>query len=230
MIFIKFYVLFLVSLTSSAISPQLKSLTRIEPRIFGGKLVAAGQFPYLVSLRTNIYETVIHECGGAIISEKFILLAAHCINKNNPVNQYEVAVSAYNIKDGEVFKVKSFYQHEQFVSSILMNDIALAELVKPIKFTNTVQSIELNHNFIEDAMEGIVAGFDETVSKHNFLQIMYINIYIHQDQTHELKYIHLTTITNDDCKKRYRNKKVPIHETKTLCAASNVPGTGLNFF
>lgn len=46
----------------------------IDGRIVGGELVSIKSFPYQVSLqyRNN------HMCGGSIISEKFILTAAHC--------------------------------------------------------------------------------------------------------------------------------------------------------
>ena len=45
-------------------------------RIVGGQDAEVGQFPHQVSLQR---EDGSHTCGGSIISEKFILTAAHCV-------------------------------------------------------------------------------------------------------------------------------------------------------
>lgn len=46
-----------------------------ESRIVGGFNAWSGQFPYQVSLRINGR----HFCGGAIISEFYVLTAGHCV-------------------------------------------------------------------------------------------------------------------------------------------------------
>lgn len=161
--FIKLIVLFFGAIFCSAVPLQGRSW-QLKPRIIGKNLAAQGQFSYFISFRTNDYDGVFHECGGAIISENFILLAAHCINRNKPLSNYEVAVGANH---DEVYKVKAIYVHEYYVSSILMNDIALVELTTPINFSSTVQPIQLNRDSIEGGVDGIVVGFDKTVSRNS---------------------------------------------------------------
>lgn len=46
-----------------------------QSRIVGGQLAATAQFPFQVSLR--YFGS--HICGGSIISENYILTAAHCV-------------------------------------------------------------------------------------------------------------------------------------------------------
>lgn len=51
---------------------------RITPeKVLGGSDAQDGQFPYQVSLRIGGS----HVCGGTIISDNFILTAAHCVEK-----------------------------------------------------------------------------------------------------------------------------------------------------
>lgn len=49
----------------------------IQPRIIGGTDVAAGTFPFLVSLLGQFGG---HSCGGSLIAPDIVLSAAHCIN------------------------------------------------------------------------------------------------------------------------------------------------------
>lgn len=62
-------IVFLVrAITAQHISPV---------RVIGGSDAQEGQFPYQVSLRVR----GLHVCGGTIISNDFILTAAHCVEK-----------------------------------------------------------------------------------------------------------------------------------------------------
>ena len=47
------------------------------PRIWGGRNATKDAYPYQVSIQYK----GIHDCGGSIISEEWILTAAHCLQK-----------------------------------------------------------------------------------------------------------------------------------------------------
>lgn len=53
----------------------LASCSILNGRIVGGLEARGGQFPHQISLRFKGS----HNCGGSIISSKYILTAAHCV-------------------------------------------------------------------------------------------------------------------------------------------------------
>lgn len=135
---------------------------KIQSRIYGGKAAEPGQFPFLVSFRSKSYDGNEHDCGGAILNDRFVLLAAHCIKRSSPEpSAYVVAVDAHNQYDGEIYSVKKIYVHEHYVSSIILDDIAIVEVDGPIRFSDKVQPIELEPEFIGSGVEAMVAGFGE---------------------------------------------------------------------
>ena len=49
----------------------------IENYIVGGRYARNGEVPYQVSLQRLYF----HYCGGSIISKRYILTAAHCVDR-----------------------------------------------------------------------------------------------------------------------------------------------------
>ena len=59
-------------------------------RIAGGRPALLGQYPWQAEIRSYDpqVDAWVHTCGGVIISERFVLTAAHCMRK--ALSQYEV--------------------------------------------------------------------------------------------------------------------------------------------
>lgn len=150
-----------------------ESLGAIIPLIFGGEKAFENQFSFLVSLRKNEKgEGFEHHCGSSIISERFLLTAAHCLSVKDP-NKYRASIGVHSREDqGDVYAVKELLLHPSYNESKgIANDIALILLEKPIKFTANVSTIDIGRDFVGEMQPVLTAGWGETnVRKIFFIQ------------------------------------------------------------
>lgn len=116
----------------------------VKPRIVGGETaVWQGDFPYQVSIRLNTSND--HFCGGSIISNRFILTAAHCAQEHIPRAKWIVAhMGSLNVKHGGVdMYMDKIISHTEWDRMNRINDIALLRTAQEIIFSDTIQPIAL---------------------------------------------------------------------------------------
>jgi len=109
-----------------------------EAKITGGSNAAISDFPWQVFLEAENFT-----CGGSIISNQWIITAAHCTrddyNVKIPASSMDVIVGASNPRNssqGKKYYVSDVISHESFDISTLNNDIALLKLKDPIDYPN----------------------------------------------------------------------------------------------
>ncbi|XP_050074273.1 serine protease 53-like [Anopheles maculipalpis] len=83
-----------------------------------------------------------YKCGGSIISENFILSAAHCIEEPNP-ERYFVKVGLYQLYNDtdpnvEIYNLFEIILHSKYDSRKFYNDIALMRPDRVISFSTFV--------------------------------------------------------------------------------------------
>ncbi|GLD65600.1 ovochymase-2 isoform X1 [Lates japonicus] len=113
-------------------------------RVVGGTEATYGSHPWLVSLRLKSS----HFCGGAILTDRWIMTAAHCFASVSKefLSGVRVAVGEFDrrVDDAEeqVFRVKTVSVHEKYHHALPMShDIALVELDQHIQLGVHVQPI-----------------------------------------------------------------------------------------
>ncbi|XP_046736395.1 trypsin-1-like isoform X1 [Diprion similis] len=113
-------------------------------RIINGETVEPGEIPYQVSLQLPIIR--FHFCGGSVISETFVITAAHCVLGRLPDGVIVVA-GTNDITEGQgiIRNVQRINTHEGYdPRDAYRNDIALLKLAEPLlKVPNLVGYIQL---------------------------------------------------------------------------------------
>uniref|UniRef100_A0A665TGM3 Transmembrane serine protease 2 n=1 Tax=Echeneis naucrates TaxID=173247 RepID=A0A665TGM3_ECHNA len=124
----------------SDLNPEAFILQQLEPRgvnssrVSRGQLASLGSWPWQVSLQVGGS----HRCGGAIISPRWIVTAAHCVAWAPSPAGWTVYAGIVDSSTGTLFRpaysVSYIAVHEGFRSLTRQDDIALMRLAKPLDF------------------------------------------------------------------------------------------------
>lgn len=109
--------------------------------ILGGVQTDIENAPYQVSMKVNGN----HVCGGSIISDRWILTAAHCIGGGTTASNTTVhagSTDRTDISTGQIIQAQTIHVHPGYNSVTLENDIALIYLSQPLQFNHSVVPIE----------------------------------------------------------------------------------------
>merc|ERR1712183_508498 len=108
-----------------------------EGRIVGGVEAHEHAWPWQVAL----FIDGAWFCGGAIISENYVLTAAHCADG---ASYFDIMAGAHNVRaSSEPHRVEitsyNGWTHPQWNTQDLSNDLALIELPSPISFNDYIK-------------------------------------------------------------------------------------------
>jgi secreted trypsin-like serine protease len=141
---------------------------RQQPKIVGGKPAPAGAFPWQVSLGVSWIADPFsaHFCGGSVLSEKWIITAAHCAERLTP-GQVVITAGTNRLVDGATRRnVQRIFVHKSYNGQTQDNDIALIELREPLPTGLQIQRVELlkpgEENGLTEAARLVVTGWGAT--------------------------------------------------------------------
>ncbi|XP_051830619.1 chymotrypsinogen B-like [Antechinus flavipes] len=142
-----------------AIEPVLNNMLRIA----NGKEAVPGSWPWQVSLQRR----GAHFCGGTLISNKWVVTAAHC----NVRTTDKVVAGRHNLMSHrerkQVLWIAKVIRNNNYVNILLGNDITLLKLAIPARFWKNVSPVCLpsaNDDFPEGT-SCVTTGWGWT--KHN---------------------------------------------------------------
>ncbi|XP_051979597.1 granzyme-like protein 1 isoform X1 [Xyrauchen texanus] len=120
--------------------PNLSFTAHVNVGIVNGKEAKPHSRPYMVSVQYNGQ----HICGGFLISNEFVLTAAHCRNKSLILTTVVGAHFLQNkSENSERIKVNSYHEHPNYNNKTQHNDIMLLRLEKKVTQNNNVDWISI---------------------------------------------------------------------------------------
>ena len=110
----------------------------VNTRIVNGENSISNSWPMIVSLR-NEERPSVHSCGGTILTESYILTAAHCVDEASNIENVTIATGVYNLSqpDQIMRRVDRVIIHPLWKEfrPALQYDIAILHLVEPLDLT-----------------------------------------------------------------------------------------------
>ncbi|XP_063771931.1 coagulation factor X-like [Pseudophryne corroboree] len=134
-------------------------------RIVGGMRCELGQCPWQVLIRNS---RGIDFCGGSLISQRWVMSAAHCFEGIDP---HHVTIGDYDKylrdKDEQKIAVLEVFSHPYYLAEHYDNDIALVYLRSPAIFSEYTRPIclpspSLGQLLTQEGEVGLVSGWGAT--------------------------------------------------------------------
>lgn len=183
---LSFLFFFIVSFSISSFATE-KANENFHQLIVGGEDADKNEFPFQASIQS---EREGHYCGGSLISQNWVLTAAHCLYGDQK-DQLKVVMGLHNQDDlagTEVFLVEDVIIHPKYNNHDLEYDIALIKL----NGNSSLPPVHLNENELHiSPVSKLTAWVSGWGMKHqNDMQIPKI-----------LQKVELPLITQEECNK-----------------------------
>ncbi|XP_060532655.1 CLIP domain-containing serine protease B15-like isoform X2 [Cylas formicarius] len=149
---------------------------RANALVSHGQNTSPGQWPWHAALYHSKGIQLLYTCGGTLISDRYIVTAAHCVTKpqtNQPVNKKYLLVylGKHNLltfgPEVQDRAIENIHVHPRYNYSVYFNDIALLELVTAVELTDFVRPCCLwegnsDLEILADRLGSVIGwGFDE---------------------------------------------------------------------
>ncbi|XP_063913931.1 brachyurin-like [Zophobas morio] len=176
-----------------------------EKRIVGGQAARAGQFPFAAGIHVTTDDGRFF-CGGVLYNNQWIITAGQCVY-NAVLFSIQLGSNYLTADDPNrlVLATSSYLLHTDFNPETLENDVGLIRFRIPIEFTDYIQPIfYLPANDMKPDYGLLATGWGQISDDDAEL-------------TDELKWVTITSLTNDECKITYGDQI----KDYMLCAAGN---------
>ncbi|CAH1365893.1 unnamed protein product [Tenebrio molitor] len=191
---------------------------KVDPLIIGGELANIREFPHMAAIGyKNNSDKVRWLCGGTILSEQYILTAAHCLHDKNYGEPKYVQIGTTNLFDKSSHRqrlnILKLIPHPQYIYPSNYHDIALIKLEKPAKMNSYARPACLYSKPEISFERAIATGWGDVTLDGGV-------------SNGDLRKVTLKLVDNDSCNSSYKyyiSKKLKNGIVKyiQLCAGSN---------
>ncbi|XP_044267253.1 brachyurin-like [Tribolium madens] len=189
----KFFVFLFIVSTWTLLGKGSNIDPKFAPRIIGGSGARAGQFPFAAAIYTDT-DVGRYFCGGALISNQWILTAGHCVNG---AVRFTIQVGSNTLKSADVNRLtltaNTSVLHPDFEELTLKNNVGLIQLEEPVLFSDYISSIFLPSTDLQHDANVTSIGWGQTDDYH-------------PGPVDHLNYVHVITLTDNECKATYGNQ------------------------
>jgi secreted trypsin-like serine protease len=178
--------------------------TEWDGRIVGGSTAGVNQFPHKASLRSTANA---HFCGGSIISNRWVLSAAHCTVGRSAASTIVVVGATSRTAGGIRHNVSRITNHGSYNANTIANDVCVIQTATTIAWASNVGSIPIGTGTVGGGVNGVIAGWGQTAHPGSAAA--------------NLMFLNKQTLTNANCQARHTVNNRPLIFASTLCAGGS---------
>ncbi|XP_034832134.1 serine protease persephone-like [Maniola hyperantus] len=123
--------------------------TTIPPlglHIIGGESASLGEFPHMVALGYDRSDGYDFQCGGSLLSDSYILTAAHCVDTLDRVTPTIARMGVIELGDRQFnsetdVRIVEIITHPDYKRRTKYDDLALLKLEQPVQFSVYLNAI-----------------------------------------------------------------------------------------